>query len=88
MLVNIEEIEAAGLDVKVVRSIARKLSNAAKEAEKHGIQIFGGSGSGSLRFNDSHEMGNLIIAHLDCYNWDGGDGGNCFDADGLERGEF
>ena len=88
MGINIDEINAAGLDEKVVRSIARRLSNIAKEASSHNIQIFAGAGSATLRFNDRHDAGNLIIAEIDGGEWSGGDGGHDDRFDGLMRGEF
>lgn len=87
MHINIEEIEKAKLDEMVVNSIARRLSKLALEAKTHNIKIFGGSGSGSLRFTDGGD-GELILAHLDGNNWDGGDGATNTNSDGLERGEL
>jgi len=88
VIINQNEIEASGLDIKIVRSLARRLENVAKEAQKHGIQIFGGSGSGSLRFNDRHDAGSLVIAHINRGDWSGGDGLTDDEFDGLERGEY
>lgn len=85
-LVNIDECEAAGLDPAKVLRIAKGLSRYAKEAEALGLQIFGGTGEGSLRFNDSGH-GDLVVADLDG-NFSGGDGSACEDADGLIRGEY
>lgn len=86
MFVNEAECAAAGLDPKVVRSIARRLSKAAKEAQKLGITIFGGSGTGSLRFSDDPRKSALEIAYLDG-TFDGGDGAEHDWGDGLIRGE-
>ncbi|MGX1201255.1 hypothetical protein [Marinobacter sp. MBR-105] len=85
MYVNSDECEAAGLDAKEVERIAKGISRYAKQAEALGIQIFGGTGSGSLRFNDGGP-GKLIVAHVDG-EFDGGDGGSVSSNDGLERGE-
>lgn len=83
--VNNAECEAAGLDSKEVERIAKGLSRYAKQAEALGIQVFGGTGSGSLRFDDG-ASGKLIVAHLEG-DYDGGDGGSRPSEDGLERGE-
>jgi|TARA_B100000929_G_C15453411_1_gene401963 hypothetical protein len=85
MYVNDAECEAAGLDPREVERIAKGLSKYAKQAEALGIQVFGGTGSGSLRFNDGGS-GKLIVAHL-AGDFDGGDGGSGPSGDGLERGE-
>jgi hypothetical protein len=82
----IEECEAAGLDPKEVRRIANGLSRYGKQAKELGLTIFGGSGSGSLRFRDDPEKGALIVARLDGM-YDGGDGGEEDHHDGLSRGE-
>lgn len=85
------ECEAAGLDPKEVERIAKGLSRYARQADKLGIGIFGGSGSGSLRFRDEAgkniEDGRaLVIADIDG-QFDGGDGACDDAADGLLRGE-
>lgn len=80
------ECEAAGLDPAEVERIARGLSRYARQAEKLGITIFGGS-SGTLRFADRLDNdGDLILASLDG-TYDGGDGAYRPDTDGLLRGE-
>lgn len=84
--INENECEAAGLDPLDVKRIAQGLSRYAKEAQKLGIQVFGGSGSGDLRFDDGGN-GKLIIADLDG-DFDGGDGACSESDDGLIRGEF
>jgi hypothetical protein len=93
MIINDDEIAAAGFDEtdkKKIASIARRISKAAKEAEEMGIEIFGGTGSGSLRFNDGGWGGSvsaaLIIANLDG-SFDGGCGASSWDENGLLRGE-
>ena len=85
MHINLKEIEAAGLDPKKVTNIARRISKAALEAKKLGIEVFG-SGSGELRFRDDHGKGQLKIASLDG-DFDGGAGDDCDWGDGLLRGE-
>ncbi len=83
-MVNEDACEAAGLDIPTVTSIARRLSRAARDARALGLVIFGGAGTGTLRYNDGE--GRLIIASLDG-DFDGGDGATHHDAQGLERGE-
>jgi len=85
-LVNLNECEAAGLDPEKVGSIARRLNKAAKEAAALGIVIFGGSGSGTLRYHDG-KGGALIVAVLPEGVWDGGDGSERDGGDGLKRAE-
>lgn len=85
MYLNEAEIEEAGLDPDKVASIARRIERAAKEAEKLGITVFGGS-SGSLRFDDNSGKGSLILTTLDGL-FDGGCGAERNWGDGLVRGE-
>jgi hypothetical protein len=86
MQINEKECEKAGLDIKKVKSIARRISKAAKEAGELGIEIFGGSGTGELRYTDNEDIGQLKIARLDgCFS--GGDGGDQDWGDGYLRGE-
>ena len=75
------ECEAAGLDAVVVESVARRLSRAVKDADRLGLRVFGGAGSGTLRLKD------LVVAELGGMNWDGGDGATLEGSDGLMRGE-
>ena len=86
MNIHDDEIEAAGLCLKEVERIAKGLSRYAKQAQAMGISIFGGAGSGSLRFDDGQEIGPLILADLDG-EFDGGDGAATDDENGLLRGE-
>lgn len=79
-----EECLTAGVDAKRVESIARRLSALGKEARDLGIQIFGGSGTGTLRPWGEKP---LILARLDGGTWDGGCGATRYDNEGLERGE-
>lgn len=83
---NYEECLAAGLDPKQVRRIAKGLSRYAKDAKALGMEVFGGSGFGQLRFNDGSSEGKLIVADLDGL-FDGGDGASRPKGDGLMRGE-
>ncbi|SEI11449.1 hypothetical protein SAMN05660691_03825 [Rheinheimera pacifica] len=84
--VNEKECEAAGLNPLDVKRIAQGLSRYAKEAQKLGIEVFGGSGSGSLRFDDRGN-GNLFLAVLDG-DFNGGHGAADESDDGLIRGEY
>jgi len=52
MWVNLEECEAAGLDPKEVKRIAKGLSRYANQAKELGLTVFGGS-SGQLHFDDN-----------------------------------
>ncbi|QET79830.1 hypothetical protein [Aeromonas veronii] len=81
-----DECEAAGLDPAQVRRIATGLSRYAKEAHQLGLTVFGGAGSGQLRFDDGGN-GGLVVAELDGL-FDGGDGASYEDDDGLLRGEY
>jgi len=87
MWVNEAEIEKAELDIKRIKSIAMRISKAAREAEAMGVEIFGGSGSGELRFDDDSNMGKLKLAQLDGI-FDGGDGADREWGDGYLRGEY
>ncbi|AJY53216.1 hypothetical protein [Halomonas sp. KO116] len=84
MYVNTDECEAAGVDPNEVKKIAAGLSRYAKQAERLGLTVFGGSGTGMLR-TDSGKQGALILAVLDG-DFDGGDGGTDVDQNGLQRG--
>lgn len=91
MTVNEEECERARLDPKKVASIARRIEKAAADAKRLGLTIFGGSGSGSLRWHDpysnDYRKGPLVVAHMRGGNFDGGDGAEHQDEYGLTRGE-
>ena len=84
-LANSKECEKAGLDYKIVVSLERRFESLANEANKMGITIFCGSNN-SLRFKDGGD-GDLIVAHLNVMNCDGGAGDCCKDDDGYIRGE-
>lgn len=85
MQINEREIEAAGLDVDEVKRIAKGIEKYAKQAKAMGMIVFGGSDYGSLRARDGQEQC-LILAHISGH-WDGGDGAEELDEDGLWRGE-
>jgi hypothetical protein len=85
MYTNDEECEAAGLDRKEIERIAAGLSRYAKQAAALGLTIFGGSGTGSLRYDDGGN-GKLVVAELRGL-FDGGDGGERSTDDGYLRGE-
>jgi hypothetical protein len=86
-MVNDDECEASGVDRKMVESITRRLNRISREMQELGLVLFGGSGSGSLRFDDGSGKGRLVLARIvgDCF--DGGDGGTMPDDSGLLRGE-
>jgi hypothetical protein len=80
-MINIDEdrCEEFGLDPKKVASIAKRLSRAAREAEEMKLTIFGGSGSGSLRYHGEGRGVDTrsVVANLEGA-FDGGDGGDVF----------
>jgi hypothetical protein len=74
--IDYDNCEAFGLDASRVKSIAARISKAAKEAEAMGLKVFGGAGSGTLRFFLGKYQGvETEVATLDG-QWDGGDGGD------------
>lgn len=77
MFVNEDKCREFGLDPRKVTSIASRLSRAAREADAIGLIVFGGTGSGSLRFSRSlrHGPEENEVALLDG-SFDGGDGGD------------
>lgn len=84
---NEPECKKARLNARVVEEIARDLGRIGKRAQRHGITIFGGTGNGTLRFEDG-DGPPLIVGEISGGNFDGGCGafglrGN----DGLMRGE-
>jgi len=81
------ECKAADLDTKEVKRIAAGISRYAKQAQKLGLEVFGGSGTGTLRINDNLAQCQLIVADLDG-KFDGGDGATNEDESGLLRGEM
>lgn len=89
-IVHDEECFAAGVDPSEIRKIANGLARYAKQAKDMKLIIFGGSGSGTLRFADdlSDEHGLLVVATIHEGCWDGGDGSQrACSIDGLLRGE-
>ena len=88
MFANKKECEKAGLDPDEVERIAKGLSRYGKQADKLGLGIFGGSGSGTLRFRDNHDPEGraLVVAVIDG-DVDGGDGSESEDKNGFLRGE-
>ena len=89
--VNDEECKAAGIDPQKIERLGGRIERAARELSKMGVTIFGGSGSGSLRYSDKYrdERGALILCQLYGGDWDGGDGGcGPNKHDDFERGEF
>lgn len=83
MIVHDPECESAGLDPASVARLAKLLDRAGKEAQRLGLSVFGGSGSGSLR----HSTTGLIVADITHGHWDGGDGAERIGEDGLRYGE-
>jgi hypothetical protein len=89
MYLHEDEIKAAGLEPQAVAALARRLERAAKDARKMGLTVFGGTGTGTLRFNDDQWNPTnrpLILADIEG-PWDGGDGASWTDDAGLLRGE-
>ena len=86
-MVNDEECEAAGIDPKKVESIARRLKRISGEMQALGVVLFGGGGTGSLRFDEGNGKGRLVLAELGGHSFDGGDGCAMRDDSGLLRGE-
>lgn len=82
---NENECVAAGLDPDEVERIARRINRAAKDARALGLEVFGGSTSGSLRTIEAGPQ--LIVAEMPGGCWSGGDGASREDENGLLRGE-
>ena len=87
MPVNEKECEVAGVDPTVVKGLLRRCEALGRDCAKYGITIFGGSGSGDLRFDEHSADGALILAPIINGHWDGGDGSYIEDSQGLIRGE-
>ncbi len=86
VIVYEKECEAASKNIKAITALARRLSAISKELKKQGVYVFGGSGSGTIRFNDGWDKP-LILAHIG-QGFDGGCGASRDDGpDGLLRGE-
>lgn len=86
MWVYDESVEKAGLDQKEVEKLSRRFQRVINDAQKMGLEIFGGSHSASFRFYDDHPRG-LIITSFEGGNVSGGDGGARPDEEGFLRGE-
>jgi len=84
--VNKAECVSAGLDAQEVALIAKGLARYGKRAAALGICIFGGSGTGSLRYMDDRLKGSLVLGYFDGFV-DGGDGIAREDEKGFLRGE-
>lgn len=74
------------VDPHDVARLLRRLEAAAREADRLGLIIFGGSGSGSVRYPDGG-AGHVVVGDLDVGWWDGGDGACREDENGVLRGE-
>jgi hypothetical protein len=82
-----EYFEMTDEEIAEVKKIAAGLSRLGKKAEKMGLKIFGGSGSGTLRKDDGTNSP-VILADLSGASvWDGGDGAEMEDENGILRGE-
>lgn len=77
-----KECEAAGISQKDVAAIKRRLECVCRDAKRLGISVFMGQSS-TLRKSGS----TLILAPLNVYNCDGGDGGCEEGPEGLLHGE-
>ena len=89
-----EECKECNIDEVRVKKIANRLRNALLDAQKLGLQLFGGSGDADLRvagtglsYSIGVHTGRIVVAHLGVSNVDGGDGGCGPGPDGLLRGE-
>jgi hypothetical protein len=83
------ECAFAGVDERRVAALARRLAACAKEARSLGVEIFGGTGSATIRARVPDAMsGGMIVAEVPgpCV-WDGGDGATHIGQDGLMYGE-
>ncbi len=87
MILYEEECQHAGFDPPKIGRLGKRLEKLARELGDMGVTIFGGAGTGSLRFNDGHRLP-LVLASGIGYNIDGGDGACRNDGpDGFMRGE-
>ena len=88
MDVHRDECEAAGVDPEKLKRLAARLSKCGKELKEMGLEVFGGSGSGSIRTSMGFDgKGQLVLADIDG-SYDGGDGAASYGEDGLLRGEY
>lgn len=76
MASEIDEVRCRnlGLDPLRVKSVARRISAAVQEANRMGLVLFGGSGTGDLRVSGGSRG---VVAVLEG-RFDGGDGGDDF----------
>lgn len=87
MTINYEECAKAGLEPETVSRLGRRLERLAGECRALGIQIFSGSGTASLRFDDNAGLPPLILGDFVAPNVDGGAGVCMLADDGYERSE-
>jgi len=85
-LINEAEVEKSGLNPEKVKKLDRLMRRFVREAGKLRLEIFGGSGTLTLRYTDDPNKGHLILAEAGG-NISGGDGGQTLWGDGLARGE-
>ena len=84
MIVYEESCKLVNVTPAEVVRLARRLERVALDAQRTGLQVFGGAGSGYLRFLAAD--GPVIVASIDG-SWSGGDGGCEEDSEGVMRGE-
>lgn len=87
MIINDEECAKAELDPRVIARLGQRLERVIRDCTALGIQVFGGTGSASLRFDDHVDQPPLILAELSPANVSGGDGAIRVASDGYERAE-
>ena len=78
-------LDMTDVEVAELKKIAAGFSRYGRRAEKLGIHVFAGSGTGSLRMSDGTDRA-IILAWLDGI-YDGGDGACREDENGILRGE-
>jgi len=86
-LIEEDECIAAGVDLKKLESLANRMERLGIEADKLGVHIFGGSGTGNIRML-RHEDAPLILYNCSHGCFDGGDGAQTLDDQGLLVGEW
>lgn len=52
MIINDHECDKAGIDPDLVRRLGQRFERLARNAAQVGIEIFGGTGNASLRFDE------------------------------------
>jgi hypothetical protein len=88
MFVFEDACEHAGLPTTEIKGIAKELERLAVQAQKLGLQVYGGTyGSGNLRYADKGDAQPLIIVAGIKGDWNGGDSAGVLDEKGLFRGE-